>query len=221
MVYGEYESMLALQKIMPNFVPNPIGWGTYTSNPRIHFFICEFVDLTDDVPEINAFTKTLAELHRQALSPNGKYGFAIPTYKGTLPQYNKWTDSWEDFFSQSMRQFMMAEERSQGPDPEMQELCQSILKKVIPRLLRPLETGGRKIMPRLIHGDIWAGNTSTSVETNLPMVFDAACLYAHNESMWRKDNEKGVLLAYMSLSGTFSMAAYKTQDLKTIHQSVF
>ena len=61
MVFGEHESMLVPQNIMLTFVPNPIGWGTYTSNPGIHFFICEFVDLTDDIPEINAFIKTLAE----------------------------------------------------------------------------------------------------------------------------------------------------------------
>ena len=189
MVYGEYESMLALREIMPTLVPNLIGWGTYASNPEIYFFLCEFVDLTDDIPEISMFTKTLAELHRKALSPTGKYGFPIPTYKGPLPQYNEWTDSWEDFFSESMRLFMMAEARSQGTDSEMEELCEGILTKVIPRLLRPLETGGRMIVPRLIHGDIWAGNASTNVETNLPMVFNAACLYAHNESMAAKEKQ--------------------------------
>ena len=64
LVFGEYESMLALRNIMPTFIPDPIGWGTYTSNPGIHFFICEFVDLTDDIPVINSFAKTPAELHR-------------------------------------------------------------------------------------------------------------------------------------------------------------
>ena len=64
----------------------------------------------------------------------------------------------------------------------MQQLCQGIFDKVIPRLLRPLETGGRQIQPRLIHGDIWAGNASTNVDTNLPVIYDGACLYAHNES---------------------------------------
>lgn len=37
---------------------------------------------------------------------------------------------------------MKNEEDSQGPDPEVQQLCEATLTKVIPRLLRPLETGG-------------------------------------------------------------------------------
>ena len=37
--------------------------------------------------------------------------------------------------------------KSQGADEEMQQLCQGVLDKVIPRLLRPLETGGRQIQP--------------------------------------------------------------------------
>lgn len=184
MVSGEYESMAALKRTLPEFVPTPVGWGTYASNPDIHFFLCEFVDMTDDVPEIQAFTSTLAELHTKGISPNGKFGFSVPTFKGTIPQHNQWTDSWEEFFTQSMRLFMTAEQKSQGPDSEMQDMFEAILTKVIPRLLRPMETGGRQIQPRLIHGDIWAGNTSTSIETNLPVAFDAACLYAHNESMY-------------------------------------
>ena len=63
----------------------------------------------------------------------------------------------------------------------MQELCQSILDKVIPRLLQPLEIGGRQIQPRLIQGDLWAGNRSWNIDTNMPVIYDAAALYAHKE----------------------------------------
>ena len=70
----------------------------------------------------------------------------------------------------------------------MEQLCHGVLEVVIPRLLRPFETGGRSILPCLIHGDIWAGNTSTNIDTNMPVVYDGACLYAHNEmemAAWR------------------------------------
>lgn len=182
MVSGEYTSMATLWKTLPKFVPTPIGCGTYVSNPDIHFFICELVNMTDDIPEIQAFTETLAELHTKGVSPNGKYGFEVPTYKGTIPQYTEWHDTWEESFHHSLKWFILAEEKSQGPDEEMQQLCQGVLEKVVPRLLRPLETGGRQIQPRLIHGDIWAGNASTNIDTNLPVIYDGACLYAHNES---------------------------------------
>ena len=79
---------------------------------------------------------------------------------------------------------MQNEEKSQGEDPEMQELCKEILTKVVPRLLRPLETGGRQIQPCLVHRDIWDGNVSTDKATNTPVIFDATCIYAHNESTY-------------------------------------
>ena len=137
--------------------------------------------MTDEIPEIQAFTSTLAELHSNGLSPDGKYGFHVPTYKGTIPQYTVWHDTWEESYYYSMKWFMHAEEKSQGVDPEMQQICQALLDKVIPRLLRPLETGGRQVQPRLIHGDLWAGNTLWNIDTNMPVVYDAAALYAHNE----------------------------------------
>jgi protein-ribulosamine 3-kinase len=85
MVTGEFASMIALYKTLPKFVPTPVGTGIYMSASDIHFFVCELINMTDDVPEIQAFTETLAELYTKGISPNGKYGFDVPTYKGTIP----------------------------------------------------------------------------------------------------------------------------------------
>lgn len=182
MAAGEYTSMVALHEVSPQFLPTPIGYGSYASDSNIHFFICEYVNMADEVPDMKAFCSNLAQMHMKGISPNGKYGFPVHTYKGTIPQYVQWHDTWEESFHHSLKWFVYAEEKSQGPDEEMQELCQAIFDKVIPRLLRPLETGGRTIQPCLIHGDLWAGNCSTSVDTNMPIMYDAAALYAHNES---------------------------------------
>lgn len=138
--------------------------------------------MTDEIPEIQASVRLLAELHTRGRSPDGKCGSEVPTYKGTIPQYTNWHGTWEEAFHHSMKWFVYAEEQSQGPDEETRELCSGLFEKVIPRLLRPLETGGRQIRPRLIHGDLWSGNTSTNIDTNLPVVYDGACLYAHDES---------------------------------------
>lgn len=182
MVSGEYVSMKTLHDTLPYFTPTLYAWGTYAADPNVHFFLCGFVEMSDDLPDINALSSSLAELHKKGTSPNGKFGFSVPTLQGTIPQYTEWTDSWEDFFTKSFELVMSNEQKSQGPDPEMQELCQATVEKVIPRLLRPLETGGRKIQPRLVHGDIWDGNVSTNTETDVPVIFDATSIYAHNES---------------------------------------
>lgn len=182
MVYGEYVSMKSLHDTLPTLTPLPVGWGTYAADSNVHFFLCGFVDMMDDLPDVGLLAASLADLHKRGLSPNGKYGFPVPTLQGIIPQYTDWCDSWEEFFSNSIHMVMENERRSQGDDPEVQQLCEAILSKVVPRLLRPLETGGRRIQPRLVHGNIWDGNVSTDATTNKPVIFDATCIYAHNES---------------------------------------
>ena len=183
MVSGEFTSMSLLHKTLTHLVPTLYAWGTYATDSNVHFFLCAFVEMNDDLPDVEKLSALLAELHKKGVNPEGRYGFPVPTLQGTIPQYTDWEDSWETFFSKSIAMVMGNEEMAQGQDPEMQQLCKAILDIVVPRLLRPLETGGRSIQPRLVHGDIWDGNVSTNLETNTPVVFDATCIYGHNESM--------------------------------------
>lgn len=75
----------------------------------------------------------------------------VVTYNGNLPQLNKWTDTWEEYFTSNFKHFLEMEHRSQGPaTEEFAELSKAMVEKVIPRLLRPLETEGRHIEPSLI-----------------------------------------------------------------------
>lgn len=75
-----------------------------------------------------------------------------------------------------MKHMLELEEAAHGLDKtgKMQELKGLLLEKVIPRLLRPMETEGRSITPTLVHGDFWHGNTSTDVDTGAPLMFDAS-----------------------------------------------
>lgn len=128
MTVGEYASMKAMYNALPEFVPEPIGCGSYASNPNIHFFVCELVNMTDEIPEIQAFVRLLAELYTRGISADGKYGFEVPTHKGTIPQYTKWQEA----FHHSIKWFVYTEKKSQGTDDEMRELCDGLFKKVIP-----------------------------------------------------------------------------------------
>lgn len=49
---------------------------------------------------------------------------------------------------------MERELRVQGPHDELEQLSKQIVEKVIPCLLRPMESGGRKLKPSLVHGDL-------------------------------------------------------------------
>ena len=88
MVLGEFFSMRALHTVVPDIVAVPLAWGTYASNSNIHFFLCEFVHMTGDIPEIEAFTIKVAQLHR-TYSPFNMYGFYVPTFQGNGPILGK------------------------------------------------------------------------------------------------------------------------------------
>ncbi|KAK9782241.1 putative protein-ribulosamine 3-kinase [Seiridium cardinale] len=104
-----------------------------------------------------------------------------------------WCDTWEESFSRNIDIFFEHELKAQGPDEEIAQLREIITKRVIPRLLRPMETGGRKVAPRLIHGDLWEGNAGTDLVTAIPKIYDACSWYAHNEfemAPWRPARQK-------------------------------
>lgn len=175
--------MANIYNVKPSLVPRPISWGTYEKINDVHFLLCEFRNITDELPDIESFPAKMAELHRNGTSPNGQFGFDMATYHGNIPIHHGWSDTWEEYFTQTTRTLLDMEQEVQGPSEELTKLSKGFFDKVIPRLLRPLETGGRSIKPCLIHGDLWHGNASMDGDTNEPIIFDAASFYAHNECM--------------------------------------
>ena len=181
MVHGEFESMKEIYKVAPDFVPKPVAWGTYESSPNTSFFLCEFRYMTDETRDPVQLAVSLSKLHQNSTSPNGKFGFGTTTYAGNLPQLVEWENSWEKFFAKSLRHALDLEIQAKGRDPELEALIQPLFDKVIPRLLGPLESDGRKVKPSLVHGDLWHANSGIGMEDGKPLIFDACCFYAHNE----------------------------------------
>ncbi|KAI0199805.1 Fructosamine kinase-domain-containing protein [Astrocystis sublimbata] len=181
LVLGEFHSMNTLWSVMPEIVAKPYGYGSYEKMDDVHFFLCSFHNLTGNIPDLGDFPARIAELHGRQVSPDGKFGFPYQSFGGRLPQFFPVTDSWEETFTSGMQFVFDSEENTQGYDEDMARLEKDIIEKVIPRLIRPLETGPQKIQPRLVHGDLWDGNCSVDVNTNRPVIFDATCLWAHNE----------------------------------------
>jgi len=204
MFASETASAEAIRAIVPDMVPRPLAWGAYASSPLTHFYLAEFRPLATRaivvaattisttlesnpepiLPDPARFAAKIAALHRDSVSPTGKFGFGITTYSGTLPHDNGWEDSWQVFFSKSLRAALEHEARAKGADDEVDRLAASVFETVIPRLLGPLESAGRSVKPALVHGDLWYGNAGVHAETGEPFVFDACCFYAHNECEW-------------------------------------
>ncbi|KAL9586283.1 MAG: hypothetical protein Q9212_001001 [Teloschistes hypoglaucus] len=87
MVSGEYESMKALHSISPDLTPEPIAWGTFAQADHVHFFLCEFIDMTDDLPAVEPTMKMLAELHAKSSSPNVELAPLRPVRHGIGEEY--------------------------------------------------------------------------------------------------------------------------------------
>lgn len=183
MAKGEYEGQKALAAYMPDHVVHPIAWGAFEQDSKAKaFFLTSFRSLQAQTPPVSQFLPILKTLHQSSVSPNGKFGFHVTTFYGAPPMINDWTDSWEEFFTREFRSDLAHAQENRGEDPELNEVAEEFIDKVIPRLLRPLQSGGRSIKPTLCHGDLWDGNIQIDVDTKQPIIFDACCFYGHNES---------------------------------------
>lgn len=181
MARGEYESQKALAEHLPDNVAIPLAHGTFELDGSKSFFLTPFRELKDRVPDPVQLTKVLEKLHKSSASPTGKFGFHVQTFNGVVPLINDWCDTWEEWFSRQFRSDIAWQRSIAGPDPEFDKVADEFFEKVIPRLLRPLETGGRSIKPTLVHGDIWHGNCQIDSTTQQVILFDSCCCYAHNE----------------------------------------
>lgn len=189
MFKGEYDSMKLINEIVPAFSPKPLAWGKCKESER-HFIIFTFHKLREGDPAIPRFTHAVAQLHTLSVkhNPTGKFGFHVDTCNGTLAQDNTWTDTWEEFYARGMRRMLTLDQEARGPSQELQELSGPFFDKVIPRLLRPLETPGRSIKPVLIHGDLWLGNVSVQEESEEPLMFDASAFWGITSVRYLMEN---------------------------------
>lgn len=183
MTEGEFESLKALHLVSPSLVPEVFAWGKFEDlEPETYFLLAEFRDVGEQPPDPIRFTARLAELHHNSISPTGKFGFHVTTCHAKLIQITDcWDESWSRLYQKQLAHMVYLDLEKNGPWPEFEMVCDLTLKRVIPRLLEPLQSNGRSIKPCLVHGDLWDENTATDMNTGEPFIFDAGSMYAHNE----------------------------------------
>ncbi|KAK2787219.1 hypothetical protein FQN52_007308 [Onygenales sp. PD_12] len=182
MCEGEFESMKAINHTLPSMAPKPWAWGKY-KNDEAYFMLVDFREVgAQPPPDPIKFTARLAELHKNSVSPTGRFGFHTTTCHGTITQATDlWEESWATLYRKQLAHMLAIDLGKHGPWQEFEQLCELTLNKVIPRLLEPLQSEGRSIEPCLLHGDCWDENTAVDMETGEPFVFDAGSFYGHNE----------------------------------------
>ncbi|KAI1440303.1 Fructosamine kinase-domain-containing protein [Annulohypoxylon stygium] len=191
-VLGEYMAMLEIHSTSPNFAPQPRGYGK-CDNENAHFFICDYLTISHDLPNPVRLGKKLAELHRNSNSPTGKFGFHVTTFDGKLPLNTAWDSNWTSFFKKLILDVYNLDTEVNGFWKELDDVMQITLEKLIPRLLDPLTAEGRSIKPCLIHGDLWESNIGTDTQTGELYIFDACSYYAHHEKevgIWRCEHHQ-------------------------------
>lgn len=182
MARAEYESQKALAEVVPEHITKPVAWGLFENDKCQAFFMTEFRYLRQKVPSLPHFIDIVRRLQLKSLSPTGKFGFHCTTYTGPPPMRNDWTDSWEEFWGRQLQSDVDYAQQVYGPDEELAELTTQFINKVVARLLRPLQSGGRVLKPSLCHGDLWDGNVQIDTATNQVVFFDACSFYGHGES---------------------------------------
>jgi protein-ribulosamine 3-kinase len=175
MMEGEFNGMSELHKTMPNLAPKPHSWGKYlVGNPDTYFFVQQFIEMVDGIPESSQLCTKLASLHRSSVSPTGKFGFHITTCQGRTPQaVVPWESTWTNLFARMLQHVIDLDFKTNGHWAELDNLAKRIFSHVIPRLIGNLERDGRSIKPCLIHGDLWEGNIGTVQETGDIYIYDS------------------------------------------------
>jgi protein-ribulosamine 3-kinase len=85
MCEGEFESMKAINAVLPTIAPYVWAWAKYKSE-EVYFMLSDFREVGEQPPDPVNFTARLAELHKKSISPTGKFSFHTTTYHGTTTQ---------------------------------------------------------------------------------------------------------------------------------------
>ena len=188
--------MTPLHEAVPTLAPKPIVWGKF-SEFETYYLVTEWVEVDADCPGKGPGTtltlaQKVAKLHTTpAPAQQGRkrtmFRFPITTYCGSTLQKNDWRASWSHFYAENrLRALCRLIEQSHGTDTELIELCEKLIRIVVPRLLGNGHLGGKQgIKPVLLHGDLCEGIRAKAkfedYEALETTTFDPACWYGHSE----------------------------------------
>ena len=185
MYKAELQGLEDLRAASSLHIPQPLGLGEAGNHA---FFAMEFLSQAPRKSNFwEYFGEALAEMHRHS---HENYGYSIPNFIGSLPQQNRYTSNWADFFAQErlLPQLFLAERKGLAPD-SMREQIESLIEK-LPSLM-PFAP------PSLLHGDLWSGNFMTGPDGQAS-IFDPAAYFGHREAE----------IAFTSLFGGYAPAFY-------------
>ncbi len=130
---------------------------------------------------------------RRVVKGPEKFGYEIDNTIGTTPQINTWRENWIEFFLVNRLEFQLKLLERRVGDTEIQTKGE----KFMERYSSFFE--GVEVVPALLHGDLWSGNTGVDEEGE-PVIYDPAVYYGHHEA------DFGILLMFGGFSQEFHEA---------------
>jgi fructosamine-3-kinase len=138
MLRGEYTALAVIDALAPELVPKPLKWGNYIVNPPETYFLLEdFRDLNLDLPDATKLARRTAQIHGYT-SPNGMFGFDVPTFNGNVRHITDWEPSWSRFFARFLQNTLRIDEEKNGYWLELAMADEQVLTVVVTRLLNVL-----------------------------------------------------------------------------------
>tara|TARA_B100001059_G_C17821845_1_gene578788 strand:+ start:649 stop:1536 length:888 start_codon:yes stop_codon:yes gene_type:complete len=166
---AEVDGLLEISKTDSVRVPEVIGFGKTDSE---NYLALEWIDIKSPNKIIEAsFGEQLAELHR---TTSKNFGWFRDNTIGLTPQINNSSKDWVNFFRENRLQYQLKLAYDNGFSGKLQQLGAILIEQL------PLYFDSSKIEPSLLHGDLWAGNWGSYMES--PIVFDPAVYFGDRET---------------------------------------
>ena len=165
----EFESLTLVNELFPDFYPQVLLFDDSGSEGALIMHFHRLISLSGS----NAADagRALAEQHKRT---NDDFGWESDNYIGVTPQYNRWTSSWVDFFREQRLLPMLDRAEAKG-------LPRSSVSRVNEVASGLNEILSHKVIPSLVHGDLWSGNLGLDLDTSKPLFYDPAPYYGDRE----------------------------------------
>ena len=127
----------------------------------------------------------------------------MTTCCGNTAQSNGYRESWADFYAENRLLAILEKvERTNGKYTGLRVLVEDIATHIVPKLLEEKHLNhGKGIIPVVVHGDLWLGNTGKGSiggeEALEDVIFDPSSCYAHSEY------ELGIMKMFGGFEGPF------------------
>ncbi len=169
MFVAEASGLKQMHQTQTLTIPYPVCWGIVGNSC---YLVLEWLDLggRSNNKAWSKMGRQLAQMHQQGTRE--RFGWKMNNTIGSTPQINTWMDNWGDFFAEQRigYQLRLAKRRG-GSFPDTNQVIAAVKEHL----------ANTEPVPSIVHGDLWSGNASITVEGE-PVIFDPATYYGDRET---------------------------------------